>query len=254
MEAAQDADPRGKRDPRDFALWKGWKKESEPETAAWPSPWGPGRPGLAHRVLGDGGEVPRPRLRHPRRRRRPALPPPRERAGPVPRGRAPVRVVLDAQRLDHHRRREDVQVARQLPADPERAGAGARDRAAVLHGRGPLPLARRVLLRGARRGGRRRSAGSRASSSGRRPSSASCPMAARHARTSCEAMDDDLGTPAAVAAIHDVVQRGQQAARRWTDATALRGEPRERPAGCWTSSVCTPPTRPGGPAAGATNG
>src|SRR5918995_1519537 len=45
MEAATDADPRGKRDPRDFALWKGWKKESEPETAAWPSPWGPGRPG-----------------------------------------------------------------------------------------------------------------------------------------------------------------------------------------------------------------
>ena len=45
MEPAGDADPRGKRDPRDFALWKGWKKESEPETAAWPSPWGPGRPG-----------------------------------------------------------------------------------------------------------------------------------------------------------------------------------------------------------------
>ncbi len=45
MEPAGDADPRGKRDPRDFALWKGWKKESEPQTAAWPSPWGPGRPG-----------------------------------------------------------------------------------------------------------------------------------------------------------------------------------------------------------------
>jgi cysteinyl-tRNA synthetase len=45
MEAASDADPRGKRDPRDFALWKGWKKETEPATAAWPSPWGPGRPG-----------------------------------------------------------------------------------------------------------------------------------------------------------------------------------------------------------------
>ena len=44
MEAAEDADPRGKRDPRDFALWKG-HKESEPETASWPSPWGPGRPG-----------------------------------------------------------------------------------------------------------------------------------------------------------------------------------------------------------------
>lgn len=45
MEAAGDADPRGKRDPRDFALWKGWKKETEPESAAWPSPYGPGRPG-----------------------------------------------------------------------------------------------------------------------------------------------------------------------------------------------------------------
>ena len=45
MEAAEDADPRGKRDPRDFALWKGWKKAHEPETAAWPSPYGPGRPG-----------------------------------------------------------------------------------------------------------------------------------------------------------------------------------------------------------------
>lgn len=44
MEAAADADPRGKRDPRDFALWKG-HKESEPPTASWPSPWGRGRPG-----------------------------------------------------------------------------------------------------------------------------------------------------------------------------------------------------------------
>ncbi|WP_134766849.1 cysteine--tRNA ligase [Nocardioides sp. 1609] len=45
MEPAGDADPRGKRDPRDFALWKGWKQDSEPATAAWPSPYGPGRPG-----------------------------------------------------------------------------------------------------------------------------------------------------------------------------------------------------------------
>jgi cysteinyl-tRNA synthetase len=44
MEAAADADPRGKRDPRDFALWKG-QKDGEPDTAAWPSPWGRGRPG-----------------------------------------------------------------------------------------------------------------------------------------------------------------------------------------------------------------
>jgi cysteinyl-tRNA synthetase len=44
MEAAADADPRGKRDPRDFALWKG-HKPSEPVTASWPAPWGRGRPG-----------------------------------------------------------------------------------------------------------------------------------------------------------------------------------------------------------------
>jgi len=44
MESAADADPRGKRDPRDFALWKG-AKDGEPESAIWASPWGAGRPG-----------------------------------------------------------------------------------------------------------------------------------------------------------------------------------------------------------------
>ena len=58
MEAAADADPRAKKDPRDFALWKGHKPE-EPESASWPSPWGAGRPGwhiecsaMATRYLG----------------------------------------------------------------------------------------------------------------------------------------------------------------------------------------------------------
>ncbi|PKZ41198.1 cysteine--tRNA ligase [Kytococcus schroeteri] len=44
MAPATDADPRGKRDPRDFALWKGAKAD-EPHTATWPTPWGRGRPG-----------------------------------------------------------------------------------------------------------------------------------------------------------------------------------------------------------------
>lgn len=59
MEPAADADPRGKRDPRDFALWKGHKAE-EPVSASWPSPWGAGRPGwhiecsaMASRYLGS---------------------------------------------------------------------------------------------------------------------------------------------------------------------------------------------------------
>ncbi|WP_120005420.1 cysteine--tRNA ligase [Nesterenkonia muleiensis] len=44
MQDAPDADPRGKRDPRDFALWKG-HKQGDPESASWDSPWGRGRPG-----------------------------------------------------------------------------------------------------------------------------------------------------------------------------------------------------------------
>lgn len=44
MESATDSEPVGKRDPRDFALWKAHRAH-EPATAAWPSPWGPGRPG-----------------------------------------------------------------------------------------------------------------------------------------------------------------------------------------------------------------
>ena len=63
MEAAEDADPRGKRDPRDFALWKG-RKSTEPATASWPSPWGPGRPGwhiecsaMAGKYLGEAFDI-----------------------------------------------------------------------------------------------------------------------------------------------------------------------------------------------------
>jgi cysteinyl-tRNA synthetase len=44
MKAADDAPGRAKRDPRDFALWKGVKAD-EPADASWASPWGPGRPG-----------------------------------------------------------------------------------------------------------------------------------------------------------------------------------------------------------------
>jgi cysteinyl-tRNA synthetase len=44
MQPAEDGSPRAKRDPRDFALWKGVKPD-EPDDAYWPSPWGRGRPG-----------------------------------------------------------------------------------------------------------------------------------------------------------------------------------------------------------------
>jgi cysteinyl-tRNA synthetase len=63
MVAATDADPRGKRDPRDFALWKG-HKAGEPESASWASPWGAGRPGwhiecsaMSSRYLGSAFDI-----------------------------------------------------------------------------------------------------------------------------------------------------------------------------------------------------
>ena len=60
---------------------------------------GPRPAGLAHRVLGDGRGAPRRRLRGPRRRQRPRLPPPRERGGADrARARRRARPDLDAQR------------------------------------------------------------------------------------------------------------------------------------------------------------
>src|SRR4051794_4563051 len=63
MEPAEDADPRGKRDRRDFALWKG-AKPGEPGSAVWESPWGAGRPGwhiecsaMARRYLGPAFDI-----------------------------------------------------------------------------------------------------------------------------------------------------------------------------------------------------
>lgn len=59
MEAATDADPRGKKAAQDFALWKG-HKAGDPDSASWASPWGSGRPGwhiecsaMSTKYLGD---------------------------------------------------------------------------------------------------------------------------------------------------------------------------------------------------------
>ncbi|MDO5727203.1 MAG: cysteine--tRNA ligase [Bowdeniella nasicola] len=56
IDAATEA---GKRDSRDFALWKA-AKPTEPHTASWDSPWGRGRPGwhlecsaMSHKYLGE---------------------------------------------------------------------------------------------------------------------------------------------------------------------------------------------------------
>jgi cysteinyl-tRNA synthetase len=60
MLAAADSDARVKRDPRDFAMWKG-AKPGEPQ---WDTPWGPGRPGwhvecsaMARKYLGEAFDI-----------------------------------------------------------------------------------------------------------------------------------------------------------------------------------------------------
>jgi cysteinyl-tRNA synthetase len=59
----EDLADSAKRDPRDFALWKA-PKSAEPATAAWPTPWGRGRPGwhlecsaMSRRYLGDSFDI-----------------------------------------------------------------------------------------------------------------------------------------------------------------------------------------------------
>ena len=125
-----------KRDPMDFVLWK----PSKPNEPGWPSPCGiaaPGRPGwhiecsamsMAKLLAPFGGglaceDPDEERVRHPRRRRRSGVPPPRERDRPV---LLRLRLAahgqrVDAQRLPAGRRREDVEEPRQFRHHPRAA-------------------------------------------------------------------------------------------------------------------------------------
>ncbi len=221
MQAAPDGPDRAKRDPRDFALWKGAKAD-EPAEAQWPSPWGRGRPGwhiecsaMCWRYLGR-------RVRHPRRRAGPGVPAPRERARPVAGGRAAVRPVLGAPRAAQPRRLEDGQVGRQRdrPAG-DRGARGPAGGAALLPVGAALPLGDRLLRRGAAGGGvgvpadrglrpARGRAGRSAVPRGKTPA----PRAAF-----VEAMDDDLNTSQALAVVHDLVREGNTALAEGDTAT-----------------------------------
>ena len=63
VEADPDVQTRGKKDSRDFALWKGLKP-GDPESASWSTPWGAGRPGwhiecsaMATKYLGSAFDI-----------------------------------------------------------------------------------------------------------------------------------------------------------------------------------------------------
>ena len=245
MEPAADADPRGKRDPRDFALWKGHKPD-EPETASWFSPWGRGRPGwhlecsaMAGKYLGDefdihGGGMD---LRFPHHEN--------ELAQSSAAGQRFARYwmhnawVTAAGEKMSKSLGNGALVAEVMRRYPARA---VRFYLAQPHYRSAIEFCDDLTRRGHGRAGpdrRVRRAGDRAG--GPRPLSA-VPDAF------VAAMNDDLGTPGAVAVLYDAVRDGNialTAGDKISVAARLGGGARH----AGRSSGSTRPTRSGRPAA-----
>jgi len=207
MEPATDADPRGKRDPRDFALWKG-RKESEPETASWPSPWGPGRPGwhiecsaMAGKYLGDafdihGGGVD---LRFPHHEN--------EQAQSRAAGRPFASYWMHNAWITTAGEKMSKSLGNTLsiPAILERyRGAELRFYIVAAHYRSHVEFSFDALDEAAAGYRRIESFLQRAGVSALPDSSDALPEAFE------AAMDDDLGTPAAVAVLYDVVREGNR--------------------------------------------
>ncbi|ANH38286.1 Cysteine--tRNA ligase [Nocardioides dokdonensis FR1436] len=223
MEAAEDADPRGKRDPRDFALWKGWKKDSEPETAAWPSPWGPGRPGwhiecsaMAGKYLGaafdiHGGGVD---LRFPHHEN--------EQAQSRAAGQQFASYWMHNAWITTAGEKMSKSLGNSLviPAVLERfRGIELRYYMVAAHYRSHVEFSFEALEEAAVGFRRVEAFLERA-----RAVVGDIPAGGMHCADFVAAMDDDLGTPAAVAAIFDVVREGNKLLADTTvDTAALRG-------------------------------
>ena len=134
-----------KRDPGDFVLWK----PSTADLPGWDSPWGRGRPGWHIECSAMAERAPGRDHRHPCRRRRPAVPAPRERdrAERMRARRQDVRALLAAQRHADFGGAQDVEVARQRREGARpgaRASAGGAALCAVV---GALPAAAGLVAR-----------------------------------------------------------------------------------------------------------
>lgn len=212
--ADTDTDDR-KRDPRDFALWKA-VKPGEPETASWPTPWGRGRPGwhlecsaMAGRYLGPefdihGGGLD---LRFPHHENEQA----QSRAAGDPFARYWMHngwVTLGGEKMSKSlgntalvdevvRRVRPVELRYYLVAPHYRSTVEFTD-AALAEAGAAYRRIESFVHRAAERAGR--------------DVPTSLPPAFR------EAMDDDLGTPAAVAVVHEVVRAGNTALADGDDA------------------------------------
>lgn len=220
MAPAEDADPRGKRDPRDFALWKGHKAD-EPETASWPSPWGRGRPGwhiecsaMAGKYLGQafdihGGGVD---LRFPHHEN--------EQAQSRAAGQAFASYWLHNAWITTSGEKMSKSLGNSLLVPEvlkQVRGIELRYYMVAAHYRSTVEFSFEALAEAAAAFRRIEGfLGRAASMLGEVP--ADGVMCAEF----IEAMDDDLGTPAAVAAIHDVVREGNKLLVDGASA-ALRG-------------------------------
>ena len=197
-----------KKNPEDFALWKGHKPH-EPETAAWPAPWGAGRPGwhiecsaMATRYLGStfdihGGGVD---LRFPHHEN--------ELAQSQAAGHDYAKywlhnalVVVGGQKmsksLGNSVYAEDL-LAKARPIVVRYALASA-------HYRSELDLQDGFLEEAATAFGRIEGVLDRAASSGLDTTASTVPAAF------AEALDDDLAIPQALAVLHDSVRLANQA-------------------------------------------
>ncbi|MCW2678170.1 MAG: cysS [Modestobacter sp.] len=211
-----------KRDPRDFALWKG-TKPGEPDTASWATPWGRGRPGwhlecsaMAEKYLGPefdlhGGGLD---LRFPHHEN--------ERAQSQAAGDGFARywlhngwVTMGGEKMSKslgNTALVDEVVQRVRPVELRYYLVAPHYRSTIEFTEGALAEAgaayRRLesfVRKAAERGG---SAGRAGSPAGESP----LPEAFT------AALDDDLGTPAAVAVVHEAVTRGNTALAEGNDA------------------------------------
>jgi cysteinyl-tRNA synthetase len=220
MQASEDGSDRAKRDPRDFALWKGAKPD-EPADAYWPSPWGRGRPGwhiecsaMCRRYLGaefdiHGGGLD---LTFPHHENELA----QSRAAGLPFARYWVHVALlnlgETKMSKSLGNVVDVDYVRALGIRP----VELRYYLVAPHYRSPIDYSDEALREAAVAYRRIEGFVERAAELvGPGEPGVLC-------AEFVEAMDDDLNTSAALAAVHDVIREGNTELARG-DKTALRG-------------------------------
>ncbi|MDR1264700.1 MAG: cysteine--tRNA ligase [Propionibacteriaceae bacterium] len=228
MEPALDADPRGKRDPHDFALWKAAKPD-DPATASWASPWGRGRPGwhlecsaMAGKYLGDafdlhGGGLDLKFPHHENERAqsqaagRPFAHPWMHNAFVTdPSGEKMSKSLANGMLVSEVVRRFDPRAVRYYLVAPHyRSMVEFSDQAVATAAAGLARLDAFVDRASARLGA------VRPWTMGEAPAPQALP--AGFAR----AMDDDLGAPAAIAQLHDSARAGNRALDAGDDPTAL---------------------------------